>query len=423
MEESLLHFIWRYQHFTLNGLKTHDGETIEIVDPGFHNTNSGPDFTNAKIRIGNTIWAGNVEIHIKSSDWFRHNHHTDPAYNNVILHVVVENDKIAETSKGEKIQTLAIPYPKELSKNFDSLINSKRWLPCSEKIKNIDSLLISSTIDRMLAERLEDKTKRIDESINQCHGSWEEAFYQEFARSFGLKNNAMPFQLLAKITPLKVLAKHKNSIFQIEALLLGQSGLLKEAKSDEYVDALKKEYTFLRKKFNLSPIEGSLWKFLRQRPASFPTIRIALLAKLIHCSSGLFAQLMEVGSLKDIEKLLKVDVSDYWQTHYIFGEKSITKPKHLGSEAIKTITINSIIPFMFAYGRKRSMQNLEQKALELLQALPAENNSIIKNFSTLDIKASNAYESQALIHLKNHYCDTRKCIYCPVGVRILGKLP
>ncbi len=423
MEELLLHFIWRYQPYILNGLKTVNGEPIEIIDPGLYNTDSGPDFSNAKIRIGQTLWAGNVEMHIKSSDWFNHKHHSNKAYDNVILHVVVDADKIATNTSGTPLPTLVVPYPSDLAQEFHELIQSQNWIACSQKIKEMDTLLISSTIDRMLSERLEAKTTRVMELVETSCNSWEEAFYQDFARSIGLKNNALPFQLLARYTPLKILAKHKNNIFQLEALLFGQSGLLNKAKPDEYAEALKKEYRFLRNKFNLTPIDYSLWKFLRQRPASFPTIRIAQLAQIIFSSMGLFAQLMEVNSFIDIAKLLKVSVSDYWKGHYTFGEKSNHTPKHLGIETIKTITINSIIPFMFAYGRLRNKQHLEHKALDLLQALPPENNSIIKKFSIYGLKGINAYDTQALLHLKSHYCDIRKCIYCPIGVRILRKLP
>lgn len=421
MDESLLHFIWRYQPYTLNGLKTLTGENIEIIDPGLYNTDSGPDFTNAKIRIGNTIWAGNVEMHIKSSDWFAHNHHTNPAYNNVILHVVIEHDKEATTSLGETIQTLVVPYPAELEKRYSDLIESTRWIPCADKIRQIDTLHLSATIDRMLAERLEAKTHRAEEMVIKAQSSWEEAFYRDTCRSFGLKSNTLPFQLLAQSLPLKYLAKHKNNLLQVEALLFGQSGLLATAKNDDYVDLLKKEYSFLRSKFNLTPIEPSLWKFMRLRPAGFPTIRIAQLAKLIHASTSLFSQLMEITSMEDIYRLLRVEPSSYWHNHYLLGEKSINRPKPLGKETIRLITINTIVPFMFAYGRNRGKAYMENQAMMLLQQLPVEQNSIIKNFVKIGITCSNAFDSQALLHLKTSYCDARKCIYCPIGIRLLRK--
>ncbi|HBI81635.1 MAG TPA: DUF2851 domain-containing protein [Bacteroidales bacterium] len=421
MDESLLHFMWRYQSFTFNGLCTTNGEPIEVIDPGLYNTNSGPDFSNAKVRIGKTLWAGNVEMHIKSSEWYLHNHHSDSAYDNVILHVVVENDQAAVTTRGTFVQTLVVPYPTDLRESHENLMKSAEWIPCASKIRHVNPLLIDSTIDRMQAERLETKSQRVIELVNLCNGSWEEAFYRDISRSFGLKNNALPFQLLAQALPLKILAKHRNNILQIEALLFGQSGLLEKAKPDSFTLALKKEYGFLKEKYHLTPIEPSLWKFMRLRPASFPTVRIALLAMLVHKSSRLFSKLLEIETVEQIVNLLTVEASDYWTNHYIFGEESKSMRKRLGNETVKLITINTVIPFMFSYGRSRSKADMETKAITLLQQMPPEKNSIVENFEKLGIAATSAFDSQALIHLKANYCDTRKCIYCPIGVSILRK--
>ena len=421
MDESLLHFMWRYQSFTFNGLCTTNGEPIEVIDPGLYNTNSGPDFSNAKVRIGKTLWAGNVEMHIKSSEWYLHNHHSDSAYDNVILHVVVENDQAAVTTRGTFVQTLVVPYPSDLRESHENLMKSAEWIPCASKIRHVNSLLIDSTIDRMQAERLETKSQRVIELVNLCNGSWEEAFYRDISRSFGLKNNALPFQLLAQALPLKILAKHRNNILQIEALLFGQSGLLEKAKPDSFTLALKKEYGFLKEKYHLSPIEPSLWKFMRLRPASFPTVRIALLAMLVHKSSRLFSKLLEIETVEQIVNLLTVEASEYWTNHYVFGEESKSMRKRLGNETVKLITINTVIPFMFSYGRSRSKADMETKAITLLQQMPPEKNSIVENFEKLGIAATSAFDSQALIHLKANYCDTRKCIYCPIGVSILRK--
>lgn len=421
MDESLLHFLWRYQYYTLNGLNTTKGETIEVIDPGLYNTDSGPDFSNAKVRIGGTLWVGNVEMHVKSSNWFTHNHQNDNAYNNVILHVVVEEDRRAVTSSGVEVQTLVIPYPNKLVQNYESLIKSTEWIPCASKIGDVDSLLINSTIDRMQVERLENKSQRVVELVRQCNGNWEEAFYRDLCRSFGLKSNALPFQLLAQSLPQKILAKHKNNVFQLEALLFGQSGLLDKAKTDSYVISLKREYTYLSNKFSLTPIESSLWKFMRLRPASFPTIRIALLAMLAHKSTNLFSQLLEIENIDEANKILAVEASEYWTNHYLLGEESIPKAKRLGKETIRLITINTIIPFMYSYGRSRAKVDLEANALTILQQMPPEKNSIIRNFDTLGIKALSAFDTQALVHLKTFYCEARKCIYCPIGVSILRK--
>lgn len=422
MREDLLYFIWKINHFTFNGRATTDGESIEIIHPGDYNPDSGPDFFNAKIRIGETIWAGNVEMHVNSSDWYSHKHQVDSAFDNVILHVVVNNDKVAVTSKERVIPTLKIEYPDRLDWDLMHLTSSGKWIPCENSISLHNQFTIRMWLESILVERFEQKTNFVLDLVNQNQGSWEEAFYISMAKSFGLKANTIPFEMLTKATPLKILSKHKNSLFQLEALLFGQSGLLPETGfADEYSEALSKEYNYLRNKFNLKPIQGHLWKFLRMRPTAFPTIRIAQFAYLVYNSASLFSKIIEIRDIKDILRLIDAETSEYWKTHYIFGKESDHSIKHLGESTIRIIAINSIVPFLFAYGIKRNNPALREKAVELLEGIKPETNTITQGFLSLGIKAESAFYSQALIHLKTNYCDPKKCLYCHLGAKLLLK--
>ncbi len=421
MKEDLLYFVWKTSHFTLNGQLTTDGEIVEVINPGEFNNDSGPDFFNAKIRIGDTIWAGNVEIHINSSDWQIHNHQIDPAFNNVILHVVVNNDKIILNSKDRAIPTIKIKYPDALEWNLMRLTNSGKWIPCEDSFSAFDSFTKRMWLENLLVERLEQKTKYVFELVERAQGSWEEAFYQSVARSFGLKANALPFELLAKASPLKVLAKHKDNLFQIEALLFGQSGLLEVGEIDNYLSELIKEYKYLQHKFNLTPIEGHLWKFLRMRPTAFPTIRIAQFVKLVHSSTSLFSKIIEINDIKEIVNLFQVDTSEYWETHYVFGKESISTNKRIGKDTISIIAINSLVPFIFAYGIAKGNNSLKDKAIKLLESIKPESNSITKGFEMLGVTAESASDTQAMVQLKTCFCEPKKCLYCHLGANLLLK--
>jgi len=423
MTEDVLHFIWKHGYQQLNQLKTTKGEVVEVISPGIHNFDSGPDFFNAKIKLNDTIWAGNVEIHVNASDLKKHKHEIDPSYDSVILHVVAKNDAEIINSKGQNLPTLEIPYPDKLEWELQRLLSTDSWIPCANELNRINPMPLQIWLSSLCIERIEEKTQQVNLWVEQANGSWEEAFYHSMARSFGLKINALPFELLAKSIPLKVLAKAKDNLFQIEALLFGQSGFLhqKDYAEDNYVIALKKEYDYQSKKHSLTPIGSDLWKFMRLRPVSFPTIRIAQFAMLVHKSSGLFSQMMEIEKPEEINKLLKVEVSDYWKTHYTFGKISASKTKTLGEDTVKVITLNTIVPFMFAYGIARDNQELKDKALILLEALKPESNSVVNGFEKLGIKANNAMFSQALIQLKAQYCDKKKCLFCHIGTGILLK--
>ncbi|MBV5311671.1 MAG: DUF2851 family protein [Prolixibacteraceae bacterium] len=420
MKEEFLQFIWKHSLFNKNDLKTTDGRPVEIITTGQPNTDSGPDFFNAKIRIGETTWAGNIEIHQKSSHWYRHRHNTDAAYDNVILHVVELNDSPV-LIKSQALPTLEIRYPIEILENYEQLLRSAKWIACEEQLPKYDPFLIRFWFSALMIERLESKTTDIISILEQNKNNWNDTFYQLLARNFGMKTNALPFEMLAKSLPLQILSKHKNDLFQIEALLFGQSGLLNETLlGDDYYLSLRKEYSYLYKKYSLNGMESHLWKFMRLRPINFPTVRIAQLAMLIHHSSALFSRILETESTEDLRKLFDVKASEYWDTHYSFNKVSKDNhPKILGETAFNNLVINTIVPLLFVYGDQHLDQAMKDRALLLLEKLEPESNQIIRKWEELGIESRSAFESQALLQLKNKYCDEKKCLNCQLGAKII----
>ncbi|PIF03201.1 MAG: hypothetical protein CR987_00565 [Draconibacterium sp.] len=389
--EEFLYYIWENRLFDANNLTTTQGESIEIVDVGRKNIDSGPDFFNSKIKIDDTLWAGNVEIHHKSSDWIAHKHHQDNAYNNVILHVVEQEDKVLKRANQFFIPTLTIKYPESLKENYWQLINGQGWIACEEEINKINALKIRLGFNRLMIERLENKTQSVLNTLKQNDNDWNETFYQMLLQIFGFKTNAVPFELLSKSLPLRVLSKH-------------------------YYMQLRKEHLFLAKKYQLKPIQAHLWKFMRLRPSNFPTVRIAQLAQLIHQSSALFSKILEINKVEDLIQLFKVEASEYWSTHYSFNKQSKKKSiKRMGISGIHIIIINVVVPFLFVYGEQQNQHYLKDRAINFLENLPAEKNSIINRWSNLNIKAQSAFDSQALLQLKNVYCNTKKCLNCHIG--------
>jgi len=423
MNEDIIHFMWKYNSAHLKGLKCDQLGEVEVISPGDHNFDSGPDFFNAKVKIGDKVWAGNVEIHVKASDWYRHKHNTNSAYDNVILHVVAKNDVQVTNSKGFNVPALEISYPDEIEWELQRLVASESWIPCGKMIGTINPINIRLWLSSLCIERLEQMTLQVKALVKEQGGSWEEAFYVSLARSFGLKINSLPFEMLAKATPLKVLSKIKNNLLGIEAVLFGQAGMLDfpNGMADDYMLALQKEYSYQRKKFQLKPIPDYLWKFMRLRPSAFPTVRIAQLAQLLYSSAGLFSRCMGANDIKEFIKIFKIGCSDYWSNHYNFGKISPVSQKVLGEASIQVIVLNSIIPFMFAYGMARGNEELKDKALNLLNGLKPELNAVVKGFTSCGIKADSAFFSQALLQLKGHYCDKRKCLFCQIGARVLLK--
>jgi hypothetical protein len=424
MTEAFLHHVWKLKLFNFKNLKTTDGESLEIIKTGLHNKDSGPDFFNAQLRIAGTLWAGNVEIHLKSSDWKIHAHEKDDAYDTVILHAVYELDEPVKRKDGSVIPTLELKgkFDHRLWKNYDELLESTHWIPCRQHIRTVGQFTLSNWLDRLLAERLERKTEAILVALRLNKNNWEETFYHHLAANFGFRLNALPFEMLAKSLPLAYLAKHKNHLNQVEAMLFGQAGMLEKEFIDEYPTELSKEYSFLKKKFGLVSIPLHQWKFLRLRPVNFPTIRIAQFAQLVHHSSHLFSKILDCERMHEMESYFGVNASAYWQAHYIFDKFSRLQVKHIGSSSVQNILVNTVVPFLFAYGKIRHSEMHQQRALEFLDQLPSERNSIISKWQELGIESSSAYRSQALLQLKNVYCAEKKCLTCSIGNKIISNL-
>jgi hypothetical protein len=421
--EDFLHYVWKFRLFDRIGLQTDDGEELEVLSVGMHNTDSGPDFHNARIRIGETVWAGNVEVHLSASDWQKHGHTTDNAYENIILHVVYRNDAPLVLPNGRKVPTLQLKdrVPAELYNRYHQMVfGNQSIIPCESSIAGIDGLIMHNWLTRVLVERLEKRSAAVIDTLTINRGDWEETFYQFLAANFGFKTNALPFELMAKSLPQLTLAKHKNNPMQIEAMIFGQAGFLETELKDEYPLKLKKEYDFLRKKYSLKPIENHLWKFMRLRPQNFPTIRLAQFAALIVQSNHLFSKILEIKDINALRALFtSIKMNDYWDDHYRFDVPSKSSSKTLGASSIDILLINTLALFLFSYGKQHQQQYYISRSLKLLENLPAEQNNITEDFVTLGLKINNAFESQALLELKNNYCNYKKCLQCGVGNKIL----
>ena len=423
MKESILHYVWQNRLFKDHDLKTTDGETLQIIDVGRNNTDAGPDFFNAKIRIGKTLWAGNVEIHTCSSEWYKHNHQSDQAYDSVILHVVLHADCEIYRGDTDRIPQLELTYPTRIDSNYDQLFHDRKWIPCSEKIRLVPPIFIQDWKGALLTERLEQKKNTIGQLLLENNQYWEEAFYITLARAFGFGTNSQAFESLARSLSISVLGKHKDNIIQLEALLFGQAGLLNTEQQDDYSAQLKKEYDFLRSKYRLKPLEGSQWKLLRLRPDNFPHVRIAQFAALIHTSTKLFSKIVEDPEIESLRKLFETEPSTYWKTRYLFASESALHIKKLGTQSINSIIINTVVPFLFCYAEHKSNDALKNKAFQMLEEIPAEKNSILFGWQKLGVSAENAFDSQALLQLKKQYCDERKCLRCRIGHKVLTLQP
>jgi len=414
--ERLLQFIWQFQYFNKSELATTSGEPVQVIFPGQYNTNQGPDFSQAKIKIGSTTWAGNVELHFKTSEWKRHDHHKDENYRNVILHVVWEND--SNGSNAIPILELKEKVSKILLLRYQSLMNAAGFIACENSIQQVPTITWQGWKDRLLAERLTRKSGAVQCCLEQSNFHWEETFWWLLARNFGLAVNADAFEAIAKSIPLNILSKHKNQIHQLEALLFGQAGLLDEDFIEDYPNMLRKEFYFYKRKYNLSPNNARVF-FLRMRPVNFPTIRLAQLAVLVQQSAHLFSRVKEATSVAEVRKWFEVTANDYWHYHYRFDEVSSFRKKKLGTTTIDNIIINTIVPLLFAYGSYHRDERQKQKAMKWLEEISPESNAITKGFQVLDIESKHAFDSQALIELRNEYCSKKKCLDCAVGNAIL----
>lgn len=397
-------------------MKTTDEDDIEILQVGRINSDAGPDFLEAKLKIGETIWAGNVEIHVRASDFILHGHKTDPNYEKLILHVVYDNDLDVRLDLNCPTLELKHFVSDQLLSRYSNLVNAKKGLPCGSAFMESSNLIRNNWLERMMIERLEDREDSIQQLNNTLNGDLEQVFWVRLAIGFGQKVNADAFEALAKSVTWKVLAKHAESLHQLEALLFGQAGMLGSPK-DEYQVHLKKEYDFLKAKFNLEPMDSSRWKFLRLRPSNFPSIRISQLAAAVHNRFPLIGNFVENTS--EHLKGKEICASSYWDTHHVFGRKSNSRKKTLGEMSWRGILINSVVPFAIFLANQRSDVELKEAWLEVLKKLHSESNSIISKFIDVGFKPNSAFESQALIQLNGHYCQPRNCVNCAIGSTIL----
>ena len=429
--EQLLHYTWKHKLYPLKELTTSDGQRVEIVDPGLHNRNSGPDFFNAKIRIGSTMWVGNVEIHDKSSDWYQHGHDKDSRYDNVVLHVAAELDTEVMKSNGEYVPQLQLSVPDDVLTHYDELQKTDEYPPCYKVIPHLSALIIHSWMAALQTERLEQKTEAIRKRAELCNGSWEDAYFVTLARNYGFGINGEVFEQWAYNIPLNAVAHHRDDLFQIEAIFMGQAGLLeldsipeyyqKDALNDGYFAKLRNEYQYLAHKFSMKPIDFKLWRFLRLRPQNFPHIRISQLANLYYQQKAGLSQLIECETLDELKNVLKSQVTPYWETHYTFGSTSPKNEKHLSYGSINLLMINTAIPMLFAYGRHTTKEVLCDKAFDFLEQLKAENNHIIRMWQQVGLPVKTAGDSQALIQLKKEYCDKKECLRCRFGYEYLRR--
>ncbi|CAN5597753.1 DUF2851 family protein [soil metagenome] len=420
MNERLLQFIWQFQYFNKAQLATVDGSLLTILHPGTLNTNQGPDFSESKIKLGNTTWVGNIEIHVNASQWNDHKHNGDANYSNIILHVVWSNDVEITDKNGEPFPTLELQtlVPKIMLQHYDQLMQSKGFIPCEDHLPVLSEMGWLAWKERLLAERLERKATLVLELLQQANNHWEEILWWMLAKNFGMKVNAAAFEQMAKSIPVNVLAKHKYQLNQLEAVFFGQSLLFNGDFKEDYPKLLQREYKFLSTKYKLKQINKAP-DFLRMRPANFPTVRLAQLAALVFKSTHLFSRILEIETIDQLYELLDVTANDYWHYHYLFDETTEYKPKNLGRTMVDNIIINTIVPVLFAYGMYHKNQQAKDKSVYYLSNLSAESNAITKQWQSRNIVNKNALDSQALIELKNNYCNEKRCLNCAVGNRLL----
>ncbi|WP_370089526.1 DUF2851 family protein [Ekhidna sp.] len=421
MDEQFLHFIWKYQKFVNNPVLT-NGQELKIFYPGNHNHDSGPDFEEARIKIGSMEWAGQVEVHINSSDWIHHNHSSDKAYENAILHVVWNHDKEIVV-KGETLPTLELKHLVDLAlvEKYKRHIKSVDEILCSSQLRSISPLTISGMLDRVLVERLNEKSDQILTNLKKSKNDWEEVTFKTLTTNFGFATNKEAFNRLTQVLPFSVLKKGLQNITTTEALIFGQAGFLEQAQ-DEYQQKLKEEFSFYTKKFNLkTPLSKVQWKFGKLRPANFPTVRLAQLASLFHHHPQLFSTLIHSEDSKELKKKLLVTVSDYWQNHYDFNKKRRRPIETMGTSSFNGLLINTVVPLLDAYSRYTDEQKYMDRAIELLESLDPESNRFTKKWDGLIESSQTAFDSQAQIQLYKQYCLKRRCLKCNIGVEILNR--
>lgn len=419
VQETFLHYIWQHQYFNKQDLLTTDGEEIQILHPGHRNTHAGPDFFNARVRIGSIEWIGSVEIHVNASSWLQHKHDLDAAYDNVVLHVVWKNDKPVRRKDTSPLSAIELKnrIDEKLLLTCNKLVNSPDIIPCSGVLATVPDVIKFSMLDRTVLQRLERKSLDIRDLYERNQHDWEETCYQLLCRNFGFKVNSEPFLQLAQALPYKILLKHADNLLQLEALLFGQAGLLEESKQDEYHTLLLREYSLLSHKYRLTErqMKKAQWRFLRLRPANFPTIRLAQLAMLIHRRKNIFSNILFITSARTLKEFFTVTQSEYWCEHYQFFKKSDSTIPGLGDASVENILINTVAPLLTACSRQKDDSTLTARAVDILQHCEAEDNTVTRQWHALGVNVTNAFDSQALLGLHQDYCLRKKCLECNIG--------
>jgi hypothetical protein len=426
MKEEFLHYLWKYGLFYKDKLVDQEGNRIVVINPGQYNRDGGPDFFNARIVIGETEWAGNIEIHSDSSHWDIHGHNNDHKYDNVILHLVVKNSKAVYTASGNMVTTAEVIFDESMFEKYTGYLNKPYIIACEDELGSINKIFLHQWITSLLVERLEEKSKAINEILIRTEYDWEETLYRIIARYFGFRVNTEPFEMLASALPQKIIKKHADNRFQIEALLFGVAGMLdeglfREAIGDAYYRDLVKEFKILSVKYSLAPMHGWLWNFHRLRPSNFPTLRISQMASFLASSNGLFSRIIETDDIEKLKGIFRVTSSDYWNNHFIFGKKSSSHAKNTGDQALDILLINAIIPVIYTFGKTREDHIYKEKAVNLLDNISPETNSIIKEWKSAGVEVPSAFFSQALIRLRNEYCKKRLCLNCRIGCKLISQ--
>ncbi|ADY52650.1 hypothetical protein Pedsa_2098 [Pseudopedobacter saltans DSM 12145] len=423
-DESILHYIWKCKLFPVKDLRLKSGESLKIIRVGQQNDDAGPDFYESRIRIGKTLWAGSVEIHINASDWIKHHHQKDKAYDNVILHVVWNDDKKIFRTDGTLVPALELKslINKDILEKIERLKDNNSSIPCKKEIHKVDKFTYRNWLDRVLVERLDYKIAHIKRLFDGNKGSWEDTFHILLARNFGFKINQQPFEMLARNLPQRLFGHHKSNLRQIEALVFGVAGFLDKEFIDTYPDSLKKEFEFLKRKYRLTTLDKFIWKFSKTRPDNFPTIRLAQFAALIHRSSHLFSKLLESREIDDYKAFFSnLEINNYWFYNYDFEkERKRETLVKIGAGSVDNLLINSIVPMLFFYGNYMQRDLFKSRALNILEKLKAEENSPVNNFRKLGLEIVSAADSQGILHLKNFYCNQKKCLNCAIGAKILN---
>jgi hypothetical protein len=420
MKEDFLHYLWKYKKLDLSNLKTTQNEEITILNSGQYLQKEGPDFFNAQLIIGKQKWAGNIEIHLKSSDWYVHQHEKDDNYNNVILHVVWQHDAPIYRIDNTEIPVLELQniVNKQLISQYNDLITPKSWIFCEKQISTIDDFVLKNWQERLFLERLERKSQTVNELLAQSQNDWESVLFYMLAKNFGLNTNGETFLKIAQSISFQIIRKEAVNVTYIESLLFGQANLFPAEIEDNYVKELQSWYDYLVLKYKIKKIIVAPPQFFKHRPDNFPTIRLAQLAMLYYKQRNLFSQIIEAKSIAQLYQIFDVSVSDYWKTHYNFEKPSPKKEKSISISFINLLIINTIIPLKFAYANSLGKENSEE-LISLIASIPAEKNTIIEKFSHFGLASKNAFQSQALLQLKNEYCNNKKCLQCAIGIQLI----